>query len=158
MSAHKMPHAAVSWSPEQLSPAIVCVCVGVCGWVCEYICMYVFTVRVINGCKRSFSPRYCANPRTNKGKGQIMKRSFMAIADFLENTLKFHLLYLSLWASLYVCMHRYRCESEWAWRWFSGWGEGLSCKQKVVSIISRIFQQMPLSEGQKLYSWSVSLD
>lgn len=41
-----------------------------CAWACVGASVWenVFTVRVINGCKRSFSPRFCAKPRPNKEK------------------------------------------------------------------------------------------
>lgn len=81
-----MPHAAVSWSPEQLSSAIVCV--G--GYVGECACvsMYVFTARVSN------ASDIVQSQGQNKEKGQRMKNSFIAISNFLKNSWNFHLLYL----------------------------------------------------------------
>lgn len=79
-------HMLLCHDPRNSCPPPLCV--AVCGSVCEN----VLTAWVINGCKRSFSPRFCTKPRTNKEKGQRMKGNFMAITDFLKNT-----------ASLYLC-------------------------------------------------------
>lgn len=71
------------------------------------VCIF-FTVRAINGCKRSLSPKYCTKPRLNKEKGQRIKGSTMAITDFLESTWNFYLLNLSLCAFLcvfFVCLY-----------------------------------------------------
>lgn len=144
MSAHKMPHAGVSWSPEQLSPLPLCV------WLT--VCENVFTVRVINGCKRSFSPRFCAKPRTSKEKGQKMKGSFMAINDFLEK----HMEVLS------VCVHFGELKGVFVR------GARLSSKQKVhpccwlmspsTAVCSALYALEKRSETLPLLSLSFSLD
>lgn len=51
----------------------------------------------------SFSPRYCAKPRTNKEKGQRMRWSCKAITDFLTKHVEF-LSSKSLAVCTFVCL------------------------------------------------------
>lgn len=106
MSVRNMPHVAVSWSPEQLPSAIVCV---------EHVhgSTLLFTL-YWKGYKWMQEGAFAMLHKSQWQIGQREEKSF--IVNLIKNPRNLNLLYL-----LSVCSHKFkwhRCDCECAW-WFA---------------------------------------